>query len=484
MLFNSFEYIFIFLPIAVSVFFFLSRHISASASRVWLVLGSLFFYSWWDIKYLPLITGSIAFNFFVGTAVLRSTDNSLKRSGLIFGICLNLLLLGYFKYSDFFISNINYIANAHIVLLHITLPLGISFFTFTQIAYLVDCYRNEAGEYDFMNYSLFVTLFPHLLAGPILHHKDIMPQFEEKKNGLLDYKNLSIGISWFAIGLFKKVIFADSLAPLANAGFAADVPLRFIESWITSLSYTLQLYFDFSGYSDMALGSALMLNIRLPINFNSPYKAVNIQEFWRRWHITLSTFLRDYVYIPIGGNQTSERRVLMNLVVTFFIGGLWHGAGWTFICWGLMHGMAMGVHRSWKRLNIPIPKILAWFITFNFVNVSWVFFRSVNFDNAFNILKGMFCINGIIFPLFLRHKLKILDVLKVDFGTIITILPHDRFNYCLLLLCLFIVFMFNNSNIIIRNFYPNWKYGLFTASALSVSIIYLSRKTEFLYFQF
>lgn len=306
MLFNSYEFIFLFLPITFFIYFYLSSKRLIVGAKAFLVFASLFFYSWWNIIYLPLILTSILFNFAIGVSLSKDKmlKNKLsKRTILTFGILSNLLLLGYFKYTDFFISNANIILGSNIDLLHIILPLGISFFTFTQIAYIVDAYRGEVKEMDYLNYSLFVTFFPHLLAGPILHHKEIMPQFNTTKNFAKNYKNISAGIFLFSIGLFKKVIIADAFAVWANNGFDTAITLNLIEAWATSLSYTFQLYFDFSGYTDMAIAIALFFNIKFPINFNSPYKATNIQYFWRRWHITLSRFLRDYVYIPLGGNS-------------------------------------------------------------------------------------------------------------------------------------------------------------------------------------
>ncbi|MDN5089969.1 MBOAT family O-acyltransferase, partial [Aliarcobacter butzleri] len=310
----------------------------------------------------------------------------------------NLGLLGYFKYTDFFLDNFNGIFGTNIPLPHIILPLGISFFTFTQIAFLVDAYKQEAKEYSLINYMLFVTYFPHLLAGPILHHKEMMPQFASKYNWVKNYRNIALGLFIFSIGLFKKVVIADTFAIWANAGFDTATTLNLIEAWATSLSYTFQLYFDFSGYTDMAIGISLMFNIKLPINFNSPYKALSIQDFWRRWHMTLSRFLRDYLYIPLGGNRKGNIRTYVNLITTFLLGGLWHGAGWTFIIWGLLHGIALAIHRLWQSLGFRMNKILAWFITFNFINITWIFFRAKDFESAMKVLGSMFSFDNVVLP--------------------------------------------------------------------------------------
>ena len=392
MLFNSYEFIFFFLPFVYLLYFTLHRYGNTWIAKLFLVLSSLFFYSWWNPVYLPLILGSMLFNYITGQKLARNQKPKLL---LFFGVSVNLGLLGYFKYADFLINNTNFLFGTEIPLLHLVLPLAISFFTFQQIAYLVDSYRHETKEYNFLNYALFVTFFPQLIAGPIVHHKEMMPQFSDANNRDPKAVHIAEGLFIFAIGLFKKVVIADTFAVWATEGFDHAASLDFSAAWITSLSYTFQLYFDFSGYTDMAIGAALLFNIRLPRNFNSPYKATSIQDFWRRWHITLSRFLRDYIYIPLGGNRKSERRTHYNLMITFVLGGIWHGAGWTFLFWGALHGFALIIHRIWKKVGKTLPKVAAWLITFLFVNISWVFFRAKSFDDAFKVLKGMFGLNGI-----------------------------------------------------------------------------------------
>ena len=365
------------------------------ASKAFLVLSSLFFYSWWNIAYLPIILVSMLFNYVVGVSLSKEGEHTkVSKKGLLtIGILINIALLGYFKYADFFIENINFTFNENIPLLHLALPLAISFFTFQQIAYLVDSYRGETKEYDFLNYANFVTFFPQLIAGPIVHHAEMMPQFSKTKNKIKNYNHIALGLFIFSIGLFKKVVIADSFAVWATTGFDIATTLNFYEAWATSLSYTFQLYFDFSGYTDMAIGAALLFNIKLPINFNSPYKATSIQDFWRRWHITLSRFLKDYIYIPLGGNRKGNFQTYTNLMATFILGGIWHGAGWTFIFWGFLHGFALVVQRAWNQLGFKMNTLIAWFITFNFVNIAWVFFRAKEWNDAIKILSGMFTIN-------------------------------------------------------------------------------------------
>lgn len=400
MIFSSWQFILLFLPTSFFVYFWLNHRRLIIAGKVWLVAASLFFYAYWDVKYLPLIVGSIFLNFAIGTGLAQAHQQSFRelrkphhginrKVVLATGIVANLLLLGYYKYTDFLLGNINIVFGTSYTLPHIILPLAISFFTFTQIVYLVDSYRGETAEYDLLNYSLFVTFFPHLIAGPIVHHRQIMPQFASRWKLARSYSNILKGLFIFAIGLFKKVVIADNFAVWATAGFDGGQALGFFAAWTTSLSYTFQIYFDFSGYCDMAIGASLLFNIWLPINFNSPYKAVNIQDFWRRWHITLSSFLRDYLYIPLGGNRHGEYRTYVNLFVTFVLGGLWHGATWMFVIWGAMHGFALTVHRLWKGFRRPLPPALAWLVTFAFVNVTWVFFRAKTLSDAQRVLVGM-----------------------------------------------------------------------------------------------
>lgn len=385
MLFNSPAFIFLFLPVAVAVYYLLRGSGRDVLARGWLVLASLFFYAFWNPIYLPLLIASVLVNFFIGKRLGARPGHS--RAFLVAGIVFNLGLLGWFKYADFFISNINYFGG-HLQSLSLVLPLAISFFTFQQIAYLVDSYQGKTREYDFLNYSLFVTFFPQLIAGPIVHHKEMMPQFESAHRSI-DWNRIACGLFIFSLGLFKKTVIADSFAIWANAGYANPEALTFLSAWGTSFSYTFQLYYDFSAYTDMAIGAALLFNIRLPINFNSPYKALNIQDFWRRWHITLSRWLRDYLYIPLGGNRRSAPRAWSNIFITFLLGGLWHGAGWTFVIWGALHGMAMVLHRFWTTLGLRLPKFLGWLTTFLFVNITWVYFRAESITDAHQVLSKM-----------------------------------------------------------------------------------------------
>jgi D-alanyl-lipoteichoic acid acyltransferase DltB (MBOAT superfamily) len=497
MLFNSYIFIFAFLPVMLIGYFWLLRQRLILGSKIWLVSGSLFFYGYWSVVYIPLLLFSVLVNFFVGSSISTNENNAatdqkrtIKRISnktlLLFGIVFNVGLLGYFKYTDFFLDNFNGIFASNIPLPHIVLPLGISFFTFTQIAFLVDSYKKEVKEYNFLHYMLFVTYFPHLLAGPILHHKEMMPQFANKWNFSVRWRNIAVGLFLFSIGLFKKVVIADTFAQWATIGFDGVASLNFFEAWATSLSYTLQLYFDFSGYTDMAIGMSLMFNIRLPINFNSPYKARDIQDFWRRWHITLSRFLRDYIYIPLGGNKVSALRNYLNLFSVFLIGGIWHGASWMFVIWGALHGIAIVVHRIWKDFGLRMWGWLGWFITFNFVNMAWVFFRAKDWPMAHNVLSGMIGLHGIVLPEGLASRLGFIHLSGLTFGhwtTSVTMI-NDNINIAFLFLLLILVSNLKNSNEWIAKIQNNRKWIFIISIILYTGLINLNKVSEFIYFNF
>ena len=366
--------------------------------------------------YLFLLLGSVGFNFSVGSALCNTKYKRkiAKRSILAFGVTVNLLSIGYFKYYNFFVENINSLFHTDISILNVVLPLGISFFTFQQIAYLIDSYYGKTKEYDFLNYALFVVFFPQLIAGPIVRHQEIIPQLQSARSKFFNWKNFSQGFYLFSTGLFKKVIIADSLSKWADFGFNNPQALSCVEGWIVALSYTFQIYYDFSGYTDMALGLGKMFNIKLPENFNNPYCALSVQDFWRRWHMTLSSFLRDYLYFPLGGSRNKEKwRTYFNIMVVFVLCGLWHGAGWMFVIWGVLHGIALCINRLWKNTKIVLPGFISWIITFVFVNITWVFFRAPNLNCAGEILKSMFGANGFYLPEF--SKLNIFFVVDDGF---------------------------------------------------------------------
>jgi D-alanyl-lipoteichoic acid acyltransferase DltB (MBOAT superfamily) len=484
MIFSSFEFIFLFLPITFGVYFYLNKKNLIKLATSFLVFSSLFFYSWWNVVYLPLILFSVVINFLTGKFLLKKISKKIsKKMLLILGIIFNLSLLGYFKYSDFFIQNINVLFNNNYSLLNLTLPLAISFFTFQQIAYLVDNYKGFVDKQSFTNYFVFVTFFPQLIAGPIVHHKEMMPQFSNIFNKSISYQNIYFGILIFSIGLFKKVVIADGFSVWVINGFDVMQELNLIEAWITSLSYTFQLYFDFSGYTDMALGVAYLFNIKLPINFNSPYKATNIRDFWKRWHITLSRFLRDYVYISLGGNKKTDFSMYSNLMATFLIGGLWHGAGWTFVFWGSMHGFAIIIHRVWTKTEKKLNNILAWFLTFNFINLSWIFFRADDWKDAIKVIKGMFGLTNVILPSFL-NEISFLKDKSLVFGDVYKNFNSDAEITLWIFIALISVLIFKNSNQFLTDYKLNNKMILFIVFIFTISLLNLEKNIEFIYFNF
>ncbi|MDB5807020.1 MAG: alginate O-acetyltransferase [Betaproteobacteria bacterium] len=394
MLFNSYHFIFVFLPVVLAGFLLLARRSMASA-MLWLAIASVFFYGYWSMAALPVLLLSIIFNYVAGVRILSCESPRLKRWLMRAAIAVDLAALGVFKYANFISSSFYALIGSDSPPdFSIALPIGISFFTFTQIAYIVDCYKGLAGETRLSHYTLFVSFFPHLVAGPILHHGQMMPQFASRKLFRLSAETTLTALIMFAIGLAKKTLLADPLGDLADGLFNAvdrgGVP-DFGGAWIGVLAYTFQIYFDFSAYSDMAIGISLLFGIALPINFNSPYKATSIVDFWRRWHITLSNFLRDYLYIPLGGNRHGSGRRYLNLLITMLLGGLWHGAGWTFVVWGGLHGCYLVINHLWEK-GRPAARRggrLAWAITFLSVVFAWVFFRSSTLAGALHICDAM-----------------------------------------------------------------------------------------------
>jgi len=441
MLFNSFEFSFGFLPFILIGFLILGKMRNGLLACSWLALGSVFFYAYWIPEYLLLLLTSITVNYALGGLIHKKIkfDSRLQaKSWLIFAIIINIFALGYFKYANFLVDNLNLFSGSEIKLAHITLPIGISFFTFTQIAYLVDTYQGKVRETNPIHYLLFVTYFPHLIAGPILHHAEMMPQFRDQVTFCFNRVNFLSGLAVFLIGLFKKVILADSIQPYVAPVFDADInqALTTLEAWGGALAYTLQLYFDFSGYSDMAIGLSRMFNIELPLNFNSPYKAKNISEFWRRWHITLSRFLRDYLYVPLGGNRCGKGRKYSNLMVTMLLGGLWHGAGWPFVIWGGLHGFYLACNHAWQAIHNRIanrkilPKkildTISVLITFICVVIAWVFFRAKDFDHATRVLTAMADFGNLVLPIESVASTLILKIFPTLTSTSLTAFGGDR----------------------------------------------------------
>ena len=507
MLFSSFAFIFAFLPITLLGFYALKSLGYFQSAKVFLILASLFFYGYFKVEYIFILIFSVLINFTLANLILRQTSKNSNKNArnnkflLYGGIFFNLALLGGFKYTDFLLENFNLFSQIlnldfNIPLPHILLPLGLSFITFQQIAFLVDCYKRSGIEslikvkhIDFIDYALFISFFPQLIAGPIVHHKEMMPQFASllhKGKAFINWEYMAKGLFIFSVGLFKKIYVADTFALWANKGFwvaSNGGTLNIFEAWATSLSYTFQIYFDFSGYCDMAIGLGLFFGIVLPINFDSPYKSLNIAEFWRRWHMTLGRFLKDYLYIPLGGNRVGKLLNLRNLFIVAFLSGIWHGAGWGFVIWGVLHGSAMCIHRiytyikpNWKFFEGIPYKILAWFITFNFLNFAWIFFRAENLREAFSIIQSMFGITWVELPYKFYSRLKN------------TFVQLDGTNETLFMIILaFIVCLgFKNGLERMRGLEPNW-FNVFVVIALlyfALSKLIAIPYVEFIYFNF
>lgn len=404
MLFHSFPFLLAFLPLTALVAFGLNRSGRRPLVLTWLVVASLFFYGWWNPAYLPLLVLSVVANYGAGVwiAGLRRAGHMDSARGIVaLAVAANLACIGYFKYAGFFDGIWQDLGGAGFGLGGILLPLGISFFTFQQIAYVVDCGRGRETARSFSEYALFVTFFPQLIAGPIVYHGHVLPQFHGPDAFRLRLPDVAIGLEIFCLGLIKKTVLADGMALYATPVFdaaAAGEPLTVLEAWGGALAYTFQLYFDFSGYSDMAVGLGRMFGLHLPLNFNSPYKARSIVDFWRRWHMTLSAFLRDYLYIPLGGNRHGIMRRHGNLLLTMLLGGLWHGAAWTFVFWGFLHGVYLVINHAWRMTGLRLPGPVGWLVTFLAVVVGWVFFRAADFDTALHMLAAMAGEHGLVLP--------------------------------------------------------------------------------------
>ena len=484
MLFNSYIFILGFLPLTLIGYYLFGkgRH-GAYVSKCWLIFASLIFYSYWNFSYLALIVSSILFNYFLTDQIVRSEHPKFKKMFFLLGISFNLFLLGYFKYKSFFIENINVIFDSSFNFTKIALPLGISFFTLQQIAYLVDVYEGIAKKVQFHKYSLFVCFFPQLIAGPIVHYKEVMPQFDDHKNKSFIPKNFSLGIYVFVIGLSKKVLLADTFSKWANFGFNQTDVFHFFHAWGTSLSYTMQLYFDFSGYSDMAIGLGLLFNINIPKNFNSPFLARNIIDFWTKWHITLSQFITTYIFTPIlrSFSKFNFKNSMISIFITMCIAGLWHGAAWTFILYGAMHGLVIVINHMMKKRKIKLPKWLAIFLTFQFINIVFTVFRAEEISKAWAIFKGMFGFTYVKFPKGILPENVLVD-LNLNVGSLMT--NNENLNLVMLIICLYIVFKNKNSMQLAKEFKGRKIDALWISFLFVLSLMGLNRVSDFIYFNF
>jgi len=504
MLFNSYIFIFIFFPLCISGFYALSRLKNDVYAKLWLIGLSLWFYGYFNTYYLLIMVLSIVLNY-VLTIFLMGKNGGIRRVSrkliLIIGIVLNLGVLFYFKYFDFFLTAVNDVFKLSLPLKQILLPLGISFFTFQQIGYLVDVYRNEVTEVDFVNYALFVSFFPQLIAGPIVSQADMMPQFKTIKDRKIDSEQISRGLVLFILGLSKKVLVADTFGKAVDAGYASMANMGGLDCFLIMIWYTLQLYFDFSGYCDMARGLARMLGFDIAINFDSPYKSTNIIEFWKKWHITLTRFFTKYVYIPLGGNRKGNARMLLNILIIYFLSGLWHGAGYNYILWGMIHGVAYVICRALqlakkenteksKALN-PIfasaIKVIKTFVTFIYVSIAWVYFRAPSISEGTALLKQIFVGSWTKVDIALSNVFKVSELWYV-----VKLLHIDR-NYLLsqnllmvviTLAALVVIFIAPNAGEVAKKIKPKLGYALLFAVLGIWCVVSLSEVSTFLYFNF
>ncbi|MDK9707013.1 MAG: MBOAT family protein [Desulforhopalus sp.] len=483
MVFNSFSFLLLFLPVTLLGFYFFARRDRRWAAG-WLVVASLYFYGSWDLRYIPILLASICINYWTCRRILAAHDTHRKK-WLTASIVFNLSLLGFFKYANFFIHSINQITAADLPVLHILLPLGISFFTFTQISLLVDAYHRKIKEVNFPHYLLFTSYFPYIIAGPILHHQEMMPQFSDPEHYQVKADNFAIGVSLFVFGLGKKLLIADNLASAIQPVFAGGDP-QFFQAWLGMLAYTMQLYFDFSGYSDMAVGVSRLMGFHIPVNFHSPYKATSVSDFWQRWHISLSRFLRNYLYIPLGGNREGQLKRYRNLILTMLLGGLWHGANWTFVVWGGLHGLYLCVQHGWQHMMEKYPRppaaltdFLGRILTFIAVVVAWCFFRAPDVASAFGVLAGMIGCNGVS-----------------------AVTEIDSLGYTMLVLSTFVAFCMPNTNelflysdkerktklrspsIITIHWSPRLLWSITVGCILALCILSIERTNDFIYAQF
>lgn len=484
MLFNSYIFVLLFLPLCLAGYFLLNRFKKYNLALVFLLGMSLWFYGYFNPLYLIIIVSSVLLNYCIYRGMDKCRGKKSCKALMIGGILLNLGVLGYFKYTNFLISNINSLFSTDFNLLHIVLPLGISFFTFQQISFIVDAYRGEIPGYDLLHYACFVTYFPQLIAGPIVTHDELVPQFMDLKKKTFNPDNLAAGIYIFTIGLAKKKLLADNFGDLVAYGFTTLNNLTSVTAFLTMLAYTLQIYLDFSGYCDMAIGIGKMFNLELPINFDSPYKALTITEFWDRWHMTLTRFFTKYVYIPLGGNRKGKLRTYINIMIVFLASGLWHGASWTFVFWGAIHGIFCVITRIFRKFFEKLNPVLNWFITFSFVNIAWVFFRAESFSQATQLIKTMFSWNfAPIDPVFIeifRHE----ELKKVlSFFHIETYYPPFLIT-AFFLISMIIILSRRNSYERMKEFKPKAFNMLTTLFLLLWSVFSFAGMSTFLYFNF
>lgn len=489
MLFNSYIFIFAFLPITLASYFLLGRTPWSRLANVWLVFASLFFYGWWDVRYLPLLVLSILCNYVLTGVVLRfrrAGRLGLQRVAFWIGVAGNLALLGYYKYTDFLLGAVNDALGTQLPLLHVVLPLGISFFTITQILALIDCHEGVAKEHDFVNYALFVSFFPHLMAGPILYHRQMMQQFSDARLRRPDAANLAMGFSLFILGLAKKLLIADSFIAPADWGFSHAANIDFIQGWQAVLCYMMQLYFDFSGYSDMAVGLARMMNIQIPINFRHPFHATSVANFWQRWHISLTNAITACVYMPLvralgKAGRPTFGQTLVAASIAFFLVGIWHGAGWNFVIFAALQSVGIVICQTWKHYHLHIAPFLGRVLTLLFILVSFVCFRAPDFVTIRAMLGTMFGAHGVVLPAIITGELDPMLPADLPASSGIPGLPVE-----MLCLALALVAFAPDANDIIKSLekHPRWYVAPLLALLFIAAVYHMTKESVFLYFQF
>lgn len=486
MLFNSYIFILLFLPLTLCGYFLINRTKKYSLSKAWLLGMSLWFYGFFEKHYLVIMAASIIFNFMINRLMHRKKNARIRFGAMLFALFCNIGVLFYFKYYNFFLQNVNVLFKTDFTLHHLILPLGISFFTFQQLSYVIDSYKKTVPNYNFLDYALFVTFFPQLIAGPIVTHDEIVPQFADESKKSPNFENIAKGIIALSFGLAKKVLLADTFGIAVDWGYANPGALDSTNALIVMLAYTLQIYFDFSGYCDMATGIGLFFNIDLPMNFNSPYRALSAADFWKRWHMTLTRFFTRYIYIPLGGNRKGTFRTYLNTFIVFFVSGIWHGANWTFILWGVMHGAAVILSKIFRKPIEKLPSVFNRIVTFLFINITWIFFRAPSVSAAVGLIKNIFRFNfgPVNESIVSAFNLSEFEPIYLLFGSgCEAFLPY----ICMITLSAFAVFasMFmRNTNERIETFKPTPAMSAVCAVLLVWCVVSFAGVSTFLYFNF
>ena len=483
MYFNSFSFILIFLPLVLIIYFLILKNFKKEHLKIFLILSSLFFYAYWKTEYIFLILFSIGVNYLISIKIKKNMN---KSNFFFIAIIFNICLLFFFKYVDFFIFNLNFFFEKNINYLNITLPLAISFFTLQQIAYITDTKQGINKNKSFIDYVFFVTFFPQLIAGPIVLFREVRNQLNKNSNFFFNYKNFNLGVLIFIIGLSKKVLIADPLGVYVDIGYLNYLKINLIESWILTFAYLFQLYFDISGYADMAIGLALLFNIKLPINFNSRRKQRNLILFWQNWHITLTRFITSYIYTPlvVKINLFSFKAAMVVTFITMTIAGLWHGATWGFVIFGSLHGIGLVINHLFTRTNLKISYFISWFITLNYINFTLIFFRSENINQSIAIVKSMLGLNKIVLPGSLETLIGSSVNKNIEFGTYLYNLGTDNFLFYYLILSGILIFLFKNTNQLQRKFNGQFSYLIAMSILLVLNLINLTSSYKFIYFQF